>query len=51
MPPPRGSVKVNWDAAINRDGGKIGVGIVARDHGGRVIAATCCITSALLDPA
>jgi hypothetical protein len=50
-PPAMGSVKANWDAAVDRERGKIGVGVVVRDHGGKVVAAFCCVLSAALDPA
>lgn len=36
--PPKGSVKVNWDAVVDKLNGKIGMGIMARDHGGGVVA-------------
>ncbi|XP_042950075.1 uncharacterized protein LOC122282191 [Carya illinoinensis] len=31
--------KVNWDSAINSREGKIGIGVLVRDHQGRVIGA------------
>jgi hypothetical protein len=39
--PPEGTLKLNWDAAVDRINRKIGMGVVARDHEGRVIAMTC----------
>jgi ribonuclease HI len=32
-------VKINWDAAVDSERGMIRMGIIARDHSGRVIAA------------
>jgi hypothetical protein len=40
-PPDEGSVKANWDAAVDRENGRIGIGVVVRDSGGNVIAACC----------
>ncbi|KAG6678721.1 hypothetical protein I3842_14G094800 [Carya illinoinensis] len=37
-PPPEGTVKVNWDAAVSEAYDRVGIGLVARDHGGNVIA-------------
>jgi hypothetical protein len=37
--PPYGVVKLNWDAAINVEVQMMGLGIVARDHTGQVLAA------------
>ena len=36
--PPVGVLKINWDAALDPRTGKTGMGIVARDHEGRVLA-------------
>jgi hypothetical protein len=36
---PYGVVKLNWDAAINVEVQMMGLGIVARDHTGQVLAA------------
>ncbi|XP_041017966.1 uncharacterized protein LOC121260189 [Juglans microcarpa x Juglans regia] len=38
-PPPTGIIKVNWDAALWEDQDKLGIGLVARDHEGRIIAS------------
>lgn len=35
-PPSEGFYKVNWDAAINKSMGKIGIGITTRDQEGNV---------------
>jgi hypothetical protein len=39
--PPQGFSKLNWDAALDKNQRLIGVGIVARDFEGKVIAAMC----------
>jgi ribonuclease HI len=38
-PPPLGFVKINWDAAVNKHEGYIGVGIIARDCMGQFLGA------------
>ncbi|KAL2921546.1 hypothetical protein RDABS01_013037 [Bienertia sinuspersici] len=38
-PPPREVMKLNFDAAINADYGRVGVGVVARNDQGKVMAA------------
>jgi hypothetical protein len=39
--PPQGFVKLNWDAALEKNQRLIGVGVVARHFEGKVIAAKC----------
>ncbi|KAG2689722.1 hypothetical protein I3760_09G152300 [Carya illinoinensis] len=39
--PTAGSVKVNWDAALDQKKGKAGFGIVIRDEKGEVLTACC----------
>lgn len=39
QPPPRGMIKINWDAALDLTKKKIGLGIVARDDRGSFMAA------------
>jgi hypothetical protein len=39
--PPQGFSKLNWDAALDKNQRLIGVGIVARDSEGKVIAVMC----------
>jgi hypothetical protein len=34
-------MKIDWDAAIDKNGGRMGVGIVVRDHNGVVVGAMC----------
>lgn len=36
-PPPFGELKLNFDAAVNTELGKVGLGIIARDSGGNVV--------------
>ena len=39
MPPMQGTISVTVDAALDRDQGGFGVGCIARDHTGRVLAS------------
>jgi hypothetical protein len=32
-------MKANWDVAINKDQGRVGIGVIIRDEKGRVVAA------------
>jgi hypothetical protein len=50
IPPPVNSFKVNWDASIDRRGNIMGVGIVVRNHAGRVLAAQCLVQKFIVDP-
>jgi hypothetical protein len=50
QPPPVGVVKVNWDAAVNRREGCVGVGIVARDCEGMFLGAKSLFCSINADP-
>jgi hypothetical protein len=38
-PPPKGTIKVNFDAAINKNFGSIGVGLIDRDYLGNLKGA------------
>jgi hypothetical protein len=38
-PPPLRVFKVNWDAAVESNRGKIGLGMIARDSMGNFVAA------------
>jgi ribonuclease HI len=49
--PPFGVIKLNWDAAINKVTRRMGVGIVARDAGGAVVAVRCASRPHITDPA
>ena len=37
QPPPTSILKINWDAAVGKKCGRVGVGVIARDCCGRVI--------------
>jgi hypothetical protein len=41
MRPPKDYVKINWDASFDTKGCNLGVGLVARNHAGRVLATFC----------
>jgi len=45
-PPPNGFIKLNWDAAINKKKGWIGLGIIARDYLGNCLGV-CSLTKIL----
>lgn len=45
-----GTIKVNWDASINGKESCIGLGMVARDCKGDVLAAKCVRKNILVDP-
>jgi hypothetical protein len=36
--PPNRVIKINWDAAMDSNTGTAGLGTIARDHEGRVVA-------------
>ncbi|KAI8554464.1 hypothetical protein RHMOL_Rhmol05G0101200 [Rhododendron molle] len=38
--PPPGIIKLNIDGAVDKSGGLVGVGIVARDHAGQILGTT-----------
>ena len=48
--PPEGIVKLNWDASLDTKTAKMGFGVVAQDHLGRVVAASCDVRSYLTEP-
>ncbi|XP_040996238.1 uncharacterized protein LOC121242452 [Juglans microcarpa x Juglans regia] len=48
--PPEGCIKINWDAALSSTNGRIGIGLVARDHEGFIIASKQQSTSGFMDP-
>jgi hypothetical protein len=50
VPPPAGSYKANWDAAMAGDHGKTGVGVIIRDDKGLIVAALSRLLYATLDP-
>jgi hypothetical protein len=41
MKPPEGYIKLNWDTSIDTGGKRMGMGIVARNYEGNVIATFC----------
>ncbi|KAE8076401.1 hypothetical protein FH972_015056 [Carpinus fangiana] len=43
-------MKINWDEVINKNGGRMGVGIVVRDHNGVVVGAMCVTKSHIINP-
>jgi hypothetical protein len=43
------TIKVNFDAAINKNTGFIGLGLIARDHKGYLLGAKCLTKSFLID--
>jgi hypothetical protein len=48
--PAKGNVKINWDAALDGQNRLMGVGIIARDSNGRVVAAMCSFLPYIKDP-
>lgn len=50
MAPPNGWFKANWDAGVNRRKGCVGIGVVIRDHQGKMWASKCQTCPGLLDP-
>jgi hypothetical protein len=49
-PPPSGFLKANWDASIDNKKGRVGVGVVVRDHLERLWAFKCMVREGFLDP-
>ena len=43
-------IKCNWDAAVDVDGRRMGVGIVIRTHEGEVTATKCSTKPYITDP-
>jgi ribonuclease HI len=48
--PNPGWIKLNWDAAIDSGNQKMGIGIIARDHTGSVLAAVCASRPHVTEP-
>jgi ribonuclease HI len=42
--------KANWDVAINKDQGRVGIGVIIRDEKGWVVTAMCRTRQGLLEP-
>jgi ribonuclease HI len=49
--PESGWLKVNWDASVEKNQGRMGFGVVVRNEKGDVIAAQCQYALGLFDPA
>jgi ribonuclease HI len=43
-------IKINWDASLDTEKAKMGFGMVARDHSGRVVVALCDERPYLTEP-
>ena len=50
MKSPVGVAKINWDATLDERAGKVGLGVIARDHEGRVLAMQCSIYKHIYNP-
>jgi hypothetical protein len=50
-PPNADTVNVNWDAAVDKRKNLMGVGVIARNHSGEVLAAQCAVQRYIVDPA
>jgi ribonuclease HI len=48
--PPVGVVKINWDAGVAKATSKMGVGVIARDSTGQVLASMCTTMPFITDP-
>lgn len=48
--PPEGVIKLNWDAAIDRDTKRMGVGVIARDESSTVLVSMCTTVLSIMDP-
>jgi hypothetical protein len=42
--------KINWDAALDKSGDQMRVGMVARDHNENMVGALCCTRPFISDP-
>jgi ribonuclease HI len=49
MKPPEGIIKINFDAAINKNTGLVGLGVIARDCMGNLLGAKRLSKSMLID--
>jgi hypothetical protein len=50
MAPPQGWYKANWDAAIVKNIGRMGFGVVIRDHKGLMCVSKSITRQGFLDP-
>lgn len=48
--PPVGIIKVNWDAALDQSSNSIGVGVIARDEMGWIVASFCTTVPCFTEP-
>ncbi|XP_059446364.1 uncharacterized protein LOC132177903 [Corylus avellana] len=48
--PTQGWLKVNWDVAIDKAGGRMGIGAIVREEKGNVIATMCKTQSGSFEP-
>jgi hypothetical protein len=48
--PPLGTLKFNWDAAVDKEGGRIGMGVIARDSVGEVVVMNSVPMDFVQDP-
>lgn len=48
--PPQGLVKINWDAAVDKEKDIIGMGVIIRDSSGETIAMHCEPKASIIDP-
>lgn len=50
MRPMEGFLKVNWDASLDLEGRRMGMGIAILDHNGTLLAALCATKDFITDP-
>ena len=50
MKPTVGVIKINWDAAVDDRIGNVGLGAIARDFEGRVLAMHCSTCKHIYNP-
>jgi hypothetical protein len=50
VPPPRNTVKINWDASVDTANKVIGMGYIARDDKGRFLAAVSKQERLVMEP-
>lgn len=49
--PPAGWVLVNWDAALDKERGQMGLGVLLRDHTEKMIVSKCVTRMGFVNPA
>jgi hypothetical protein len=50
QPPLSGTIKINWDAGLDKANGKVGLGMIARDFKGLVLGARSLTIACIADP-